>query len=160
MHTTSRIPAATDALLAALTTAVGATTNVIDGPPLSWDNVTAAADAVTENRWLFVGATLDTDTSADGTQDFNAAGAVSRDELFTIYCTALVWDGDQTMKTRRDDAFGLVAACEQTIRTDPTLNAAVLYSRMAGVTSAAQRQTDRGTDCTVTFTVACRAYLD
>lgn len=158
--TTSRIPAATDALTAALTAAIGDTTNVVDGPPLDWDELSLAQDSVNEKAFLFVGAVPDSDLSATGTQDFNAAGAVSRDEQFMIYCTAFVWDGDQDVKTRRDDAFALIAQCEQAIRNDPTLAGAILYSRLAGVTGSFQRQTEDGSECTVTFAVACRAYLD
>jgi len=160
MSTTSRIPAAIDALVSKLTTAIGTTTNVVDGPPLSWDTVALAQDAVTESRFLFIGADPADDVSAQGVQDFNAAGAVSRDEQFEITCTAFVWGGDQVMKTRRDEAFAIVASVEQTIRSDPSLGAAVLYSRVSAINSLDQRQTEDGTDATVTFTVACRAYLD
>jgi hypothetical protein len=159
MSTTSRIPAAVDALITALNTAIGVTTNVVDGPPLAWDNIQLPAGAVVEERFLFVGARPDDENPIEGDQDFNAAGAVSRDETFTIWCTAFVWGGDQVMKTRRDDAFGIVAAVEQAIRTDPSLAGAVLYSRMSGVQSAIGRQTEDGTDMTVVFAVACRAYL-
>lgn len=159
-HTTSRIPAATDALVAVLTSAIGTTTNVVDGPPLNWEGVTIAQGSVSESSFLFIGSIPDSDVSAEGTQDFNAAGAVSRDEQFTVYCTAFVWAGDLVVKTVRDAAFAIVAQVEQAIRADPTLNAAVLYSRMSGVTAVAQRQGEDGTDCTVTFTVAARAYLD
>ena len=159
-HITSRIPAATDALVGLLTSAVGSSTNVVDGPPLTWNGVELAQGSVSESSYLFVGATPDSDTSASGTQDFNAAGAVSRDELFDIDCTAFVWAGDQVMKAIRDAAFALVAQVEQAIRSDPSLGAAVLYSRMSGVTSMAQRQSEQGADVTVTFTVAARAYLE
>jgi hypothetical protein len=158
MATTSRIPAATDALVTTLTTAIGTVTNVVDGPPLAWDFL-STSDSVSENRYLFIGATPDSDTSFEADQDFNAAGAVSRDEHFTVYCTAYVWAGDNTMKTRRDDAFGIVASVETAIRADPSLGNAVLYSRMSGITSASQSQSEQGSEVTVTFTVACRAYL-
>lgn len=160
MHATSRIPAAIDALVAVLGSAIGTTVNVVDGPPLDWQDIQLATDAVSEHSYLFIGADPDTATSADGTQDFNAAGAVSRDEVFTIYNTALVWAGDLNIKQRRDDAFALVAAVEEAIRADPSLGDAVLYSRMSGVTAATQSLNDRGSTCVVTFTVAARAYLD
>lgn len=160
MSTTSRIPAAIDALVSTLTTSIGTTTNVVDGPPLSWDAIELPTDSITETRYLFVGADPNDDISAEGTQDFNAAGAVSRDEHFDVRCTAYTWGGDQVMKTRRDDAFGIVASVEQTIRSDPSLGAAVLYSRVSDISPLAQRQTEDGTDATLTFTVSCRAYLD
>jgi hypothetical protein len=159
MSTTSRIPAACDALIALVTASIGSSTNVVDGPPLAWDNIQLPTGAVGEDRFLFVGARPDDENPIEGDQDFNAAGAVSRDETFTVWCTAFVWGGDQVMKTRRDDAFGIVAAVEQAIRTDPSLAGAVLYSRMSGVQSAIGRQTEDGTDMTVVFAVACRSYL-
>jgi hypothetical protein len=160
MDTTSRIPATIDALLAVVGPAAGEDVNVVDGPPLSWDATELAQDAVSETSYLFVGAIPDSDVAADGTQDFNAAGAVSRDERFTINCTAFVWSGDQTIKTVRDAAFGLVAVVEQAIRDDPSLGGAVLYSRMSGVIGAAQTQDEQGCNCTVMFTVDARAYLE
>lgn len=159
MATTSRIPAAIDALVSLLTAAIGTTTNVVDGPPLAWDAISSAAFAVAEDRWLFIGATPDGDDGAEGAQDFNAAGAVSRDETFLIHCTAYVFGGDQVVKTRRDDAFGIVAAVEQAIRVDPSLGQTVLYSRVAAVTNYRPAQTEDGSDATVIFAVACRAYL-
>jgi hypothetical protein len=158
-HTTSRIPAATDALIAAVTPALG-TTNVVDGPPITWDGITLASNAVSETRFLFVGARPDEDVAVDGTQDFNAAGAVSHDERFNIYCTAYVWSGEIKAKPLRDDTFAIAAAVDQAIRADPTLADAVLYSRFAGVLSYAPRQTEGGADATVVFAVACRAYLE
>lgn len=158
MATTSRIPAAIDALVVTLTAAVGATTNVVDGPPLSWDAVEAPGDAVSETSWLFVGASPDGDEGATSTQEFNAAGAVSRDEMIEIHCTAYVWGGDQVIKTRRDDAAALVAQVEQAIRADSSLGAAVLYSKKSG-DSYRPSQNENGSDCTWMFTVTCRAYL-
>lgn len=159
-HVTSRIPAATDALVSILAAAIGSTVNVVDGPPLSWEDLSLAQDAVTQEAFLFIGAVPDVDTAMGGTQDFNDAGAVSRDERFTIHCTAYTLTGAQVVKTVRDSTFSLVASVEQAIRNDPSLSEAVLYSRLAGITAVAQRQTEQGADCTVTFTVACRAYLD
>lgn len=159
MAATSRIPAAIDALVALLAAAVGATTNVLDGPPLAWDAISTAAGSVSEDRWLFVGASPDGDDAAEGSQEFNAAGAVSRDEQLLIRCAVYVSGGDQVAKTRRDDAFALVAAVEAAVRADPSLSGAVLYARVAGVDSYRPRQTEDGSDCLVTFAVAARAYL-
>lgn len=156
---TSRIPAAIDALVTALSAAIGSTTNVVDGPPLAWDAVGAPGDAVSDSSWLFVGASPDGDEGAAGDQDFNAAGAVSRDETFVIFCTAYTFGGDLIVKTRRDDAFALVGQVEQVCRSDPSLGGAVLYSRMSGVTSYRPTQGEYGSDCTVVCTIAARAYL-
>ncbi len=160
MSTTSRIPAATDALVTAAAAAVGATTTVVDGPPLSWGPLQVAQPAVSETSYLFIGAHPDDDTSITGEQDFNAAGAVSRDEQVTIFCTIYVFSGDQVMKVTRDAGFAVLGQVEQFIRSDPSLGGAVLYSRMGAVQSVDQRQTEDGTDVTVVFTIAARAYLN
>jgi hypothetical protein len=158
--TTSRIPAALDALKAACDAAVGATVTVVLGPPLSWDHVQVAGSAVSESQFLFVGASPGSDASATGQQDFNAAGAVSRDERFDINLTAYCWSGDADVKARRDEAFTLLAAVENALRSDPSLAGAVLYARVATVSDVAMRQVATGSDCLVEFQVSCRAYLD
>jgi hypothetical protein len=156
---TSRIPAALDALRAAAVAALP-TVTVVDGPPLDWDTVQVAVNAVSDRQFLFVGALVGVDVAVVGEQEFNAAGAVSRDERFTINCTAWCNAGESDVKARRDEAFAVVAAVEQFIRTDPSLGGAVLYARVAEVGRVGLRQTEQGADATVEFTVACRAYLD
>lgn len=162
IHVPSRIPAAIDALMAAVAgpSAFTQATNVIDGPPASWDNVALVEPAVSETHYLFVGSRPDEDFAVEGPHDFNAAGAVSMDERFTITCTAVVLSGDLKIKPLRDDAFGIVAVVDQACRADPSLGQAVLYSRMSGVTGYAPEQYEGGAAVTVVFTVDCRAYLE
>jgi hypothetical protein len=155
----TQIPAAIDALVTKLTIAIGTTTNVVDGPPLSWGPLALPASEVSENRYLFIGARPDDDDSADGENEFNAAGAVSLDERFTIYCTAFVWSGALNLKANRDDCAGIVTTVRSKIAEDPTLAGAVLYARVAAITGLAQRQDEQGSDVTIVFPVACRAYL-
>lgn len=162
-HVPSRIPAAIDALIAAVAgpSAFTEPTNVVDGPPASWDAVSLAdEDAVSETRYLFIGAAPDDDDGADGPHDFNAAGAVSMDERFTLHNTAVVFSGDTAIKTLRDAAFGIIAALDLAIRNDPSLGQAVLYSRMSGVSAYRPEQYEGGAAVTVVFTVDCRAYLE
>jgi hypothetical protein len=155
----TQIPAAIDALVAKLTTAIGTGTNIVDGPPLSWGPLELPDAEVSENRYLFIGARPDDDNSGDGENEFNAAGAVSLDERFVIWCTAFVWSGNGGLKANRDDCAGIVTSVRQAIAADPALNGAVLYSRVAAVTGLAQRQDDQGSDALIVFPVACRAYL-
>lgn len=161
--TTSRVPAAIDALVSTLRASLGSGATVVDGPPLDWDDLTLpeSQTAAYTNRlkYLFVGAGPDSDTAASGGQDFNAAGAVSRDETFAIECVVYVRSGNDDIKARRDEAFTLLAAAETALRTDPSLGGAVLYSRVAALSDVLQRQTRQGSDCVISFTVACRAYL-
>lgn len=159
MSTSSRIPAALDGLRAAVTAALGATVTVVDGPPLEWAPLKLPTDAVSERQVLLVGAMPGDDSAAEAVQDFSAAGNVARDELAVIHCTAWSGAGDQDIKGRRDEAFAIVAAVEQAVRTDPTLGGAVLYAGPVTVTRTGLRQGQRGPDCVVEFDVQVRSYL-
>lgn len=160
MANTSRIPAAIDGLLTLAQASAGlAGVQIVDGPPLSWAPVMLAVDSASECRFLFIGAVPGEDTSAEGDQDFNAAGAISYDEHFRVLCTALSWTGDQVAKAVRDDAAAIVGAVQQAIRTDPTLGGAVLYSRISNIDRLEQQQANNGVQCVAVFTITARAYL-
>ena len=157
--TTSRIGVATDALVT-LSRAALAGVDVVDGPPLSWSAITLATPQIGDGfRFLFIGAAPGSDTFVEGVQDFNAAGAVSRDERFDVICTALGWSGDSVAKTARDRSLGLMAAVETLIKADPSLGGAVLYSRVSTVDRGDVQQNDKGVSVPIVFRVACRAYL-
>lgn len=158
MSTTSRIPTTIDALVTFAQTSLPAIT-VQDGPPLDWGNIKLPSGSANESQMLFIGADPDDDIGAVGQQDFNAAGAVSRDERFLITCTAWAWAGSVDIKGRRDEAFAIVAAVEQLIRSNVSLGGAVLYSRMAGVSRYSPRQQSTGAAVVVVFAVEARAYL-
>ncbi|MGW9437935.1 hypothetical protein [Streptomyces sp. NPDC055607] len=156
MATTSRVPAAVDALLAILGAAPGLDgVLVLDGPP--WTNLTG-----TER--IYVGWQPSEAPAVSLTQDFSAAGARTRDEEFTIHCYAEAWSGSTDMQPRRARAFELVAVVEQALRaTDtapeaPTLNGTVLW---AHITSGdlAQDQTTEGARAGIPFAVSCRARI-
>lgn len=161
MAEVSRIVPAIEALVAALQDRPAlSTVDVVDGPPLSWDAVELADSELGDGtRYLFVGAQPDDDTAAEGTQDFNAAGAVSRDEVFAIVCSAIGFDGSGSVPTARGRAVALQNEVEQCIREDVTIDNTVLYSRLSTVDRLDQQQNDRGASVTIVFRVACRAYL-
>jgi len=159
MATTSRAGVAQDALVA-LATAQLPGVDVVDGPPLNWDQITLAVPQVGDGtRYLFVGAQPQSATWLTGQQDFNAAGAVSRDEHFEIICTALGFSGDGMAKTARDAALAVMAGMEQAIRLDPSLGQAVLYSRVSTVDRGDVTLNASGVNVPIIFRVACRAYL-
>ena len=160
MSDVSTIPAAIDGLLAAAAAAIGATVSVVDGPPLQWNPLKLPdPGGPSASKVLLVGATPNGDSSADGVEDFNAAGNVSRDERFSIHCTAWSGAAGGTAKNRRDDAFAVVAAVERALRTDGTLGGAVLYAGPVSVIRHQSRQTEGGPDCVVEFDVPVRSYL-
>jgi hypothetical protein len=153
---TSRVPAAIDALVSILGAAPGLDgVSVIDGPP-----TVDQADA----DYLYVGWQPEGETAAELTQDFNAAGARTRDEEFTIRCTIDCWTGDSDVATVRARAFELLGVVEDTIRASgaqpaaPTLGGAVLWAHLTqGLLQ--QANTDQGVRARLWFSVSCRARI-
>lgn len=152
---TSRVPAAVDALLAILRAAPAlAEVDVIDGP---------GAVNYTQLRRLYVGWQPSGESAVQLTQDFNSAGARTRDEAFTITCYAEARAGDKDMKARRDEVFALVGEVETALRatgaapTAPTLNGTVLWAHLtAGDLVQAQAE---GSIAGLAFTVTCQARI-
>jgi hypothetical protein len=152
---TSRVPAAVGALLAILRAAPAlADVRIVDGP----ESVN-----LTERHRIYVGWQPNAESAVDLVQDFNAAGARTRDEDFTIACYAESRTGDKDMAARRDRVFEIVAAVETALRaTDaapeaPTLNGTVLWSHLtAGDLTQEQNQ---GAIAGLNFTVTCRARI-
>jgi hypothetical protein len=153
---TSAIPAAIDALLEIVGAAPDlAGVQVIDGPPVG---------DMSEQDYLSIGWQPDSEEAVQMVQDFNAAGARTRDEDFTILCWLDTWTGDSDVKARRDRAFALLAVIEDAIRasgaspTAPTLNGTVLWAHLTGALLK-QANTDQGTRAGIAFTVTCRARI-
>ncbi|MFD9192992.1 hypothetical protein ACFWCA_32860 [Streptomyces phaeochromogenes] len=150
---TSRVPAAVDALLAILRSAAGSDVTVIDGPPVG--NV--LGDQV------YVGWQPDEDGAVTLQQDFNSAGARTRDENFAIQCYAESRTGDREMQPRRARVFELLATVEEALRateaapTAPTLNGTVLWAHLT-IGNLRQLQAD-GVLAGVSFTISCRARI-
>lgn len=137
--------------------------DVIDGPPFEWEPLRVVEQRGDGRRYLFVGAVPDSDDgdAAKGKQEFGGTGgaARSRDERFTVSCTAVVLDGGEDVPAVRAELFDMLAVVERVLLFDPTLDDAVLYSEFAGVDSLNQFFTDRGLTERATFDIACRAYL-
>lgn len=153
---TSAVPGAITQLLAILGAAAGLSgVEVIDGPPVGDMSAT---------EFVAVGWQPDGEESVQILQDFNAAGARTRDEDFAILCWLDTWTGDSDVSARRVRAFELLAAVETAIRasgsspTAPTLNGSVLWAHL---TNAALKQanTDQGVRAGIAFTITCRARL-
>jgi len=153
--TTSRVPAAVDALLVILRAAVAlADVRIEDGPP---------SVNLSDRDRIHVGWHPNADAAVALTQDFNAAGARTRDEAFEIACYAESRSGSTDMAARRTRVFELVAAVETALRatdvapTAPTLNSTVLWSHLTAG-DLAQWQSD-GANAGLAFTVNCRARI-
>lgn len=152
---TSRVPAAIDALLAILRARPAlAEVDVVDGP---------AAVNLTNRRRIHIGWSPGADQAVELQQQFNAAGARTRDEMFSISCYAESRGGDKDMAPRRSDAFTLVGEVEQALRaTDaepeaPTLNGTVLWAELT--TGNVLQSASEGAIVGVEFAVSCRARI-
>jgi len=152
---TSRVPAAVDALLAILRAAPGlADVTVVDGPPVV---------DLTALKHVFVGWQPTAQAAVSLTQDFNSAGARTRDEALAIACYAEARAGDTDMQARRTEVFALVGEVETALRatntapTAPTLNGAVLWAHLtAGDLTQVQAE---GSLAGLAFTVTCQARI-
>ncbi|MEH0423122.1 hypothetical protein [Streptomyces sp. B21-083] len=152
---TSRVPAAVAALLVILRAAPAlAGVRIIDGPEPT---------NLTVKDMIFVGWSPGAEAAVGLTQNFNAAGARTRDEDFQISCYAESRSGDKDMSLRRTRVFELVAVVEEALRatdaapTAPTLNGTVLWAHLtAGNLQQAQSE---GTVAGLAFTVSCRARI-
>jgi hypothetical protein len=154
MATTSRVPDAIDALVDIVTGLGLEDVRVVDGP----DAVNA-----TERHRIHIGWSPAGEAAVTLQQQWNAAGARTRDEQFTIACYAESRGGDKDMKSRRRRVFEMVAAVEQAIRgrdaapEAPSLNGAVLWCELAAG-DLVQAQAE-GAIAGLAFTVACRARI-
>lgn len=125
---TSRVPAAVDALLTILRARPAlADVAIVDGPsPVN----------LSQLRRLYVGWAPGADAAVALQQQFNGAGARTRDEVFEISGYAEARAGDRNMKARRDEVFALVGEIEQALRATneapeaPTLNGTVLWAHL------------------------------
>lgn len=155
---TSAVPGAIDALLTRWRALPGLEgVQILDGPPTG-----DQSDA----EYISVGwqGTESGDLAVEGQQEFNSAGARTRDETFRIGCWIDTWNGDKDVGARRRRAYELYAVLENSLRATsaapdaPTLDGAVLWSEL---TTSALRQasTDQGVRAALAFTVACHARI-
>jgi hypothetical protein len=153
---TSAVPGAIAALLTILRASDQLEdVTVIDGPPTD--------DVATEDL-LVVGWSPQGEAAAELVQNFNAAGARTRDEDFNLTCHIDCWSGDSDFPAVRARVFEIFAVVEQELRatssnpTAPNLNGAVLWAHLTrGVLQ--QSTNDQGIRVGLAFTVSCHARL-
>lgn len=153
--TTSRVPAAIDALLTLCRASAGlAGVEVVDGPPV--------VNLSNPDR-LHIGWKPGEDLAVSLSQDFAGAGARRRDEQFQIQGYAETRSGEIDMQARRARVFEILAAVEDVLRatdanpTAPTLNGAVQFADL--VTGDLRQYQTEGSAAGVEFVIACRARL-
>jgi hypothetical protein len=152
---TSRVPAAIEQLLVILRARPALNdVAIVDGP---------ASVNASELRRIHVGWAPGADSAVALQQQFNGAGARTRDEAFDISCYAEARAGDKDMKARRDEVFALVGEVEQALRASneapeaPTLNGTVLWAHLT--TGDLQQLQAEGSLAGLTFTVTCQARI-
>lgn len=154
---TSRVPAAVGALLDILRAAPSlAEVHIEDGP---------TAVNLTDPDRIYVGWQPNADAAVALQQDFNSAGARTRDESFTIACHIESRSGDTDMAARRVRAFEIVAVVEEALRatnaapTAPTLSGTVLWAHLTAG-DLYQQQSANGAVAGLDFQVSCFARLN
>jgi len=152
---TSRVPAAVDALLAILRAASGlADVRIVDGPE---------AVNLTDLQRIHVGWQPTGDSAVSLEQEFNAAGARTRNEAFSISCYAESRAGDRDMQARRTEVFALVGEVETALRASdaapmaPTLSGTVLWAHLT--TGDLTQVQAEGSLAGLAFTVTCQARI-
>ncbi|MFI0528544.1 hypothetical protein ACH3XX_00670 [Streptomyces scabiei] len=155
---TSALPAAITQLLAILradATLIADGVEVLDGPPVSDQSGKA---------YVSIGWQPDAEESGQFVQNFNAAGARTRDEDLLIHGYLFTWSGDTDTAALRARLFALLAVVENVLRatngapTRPTLNGAVLWAHIVRG-QLQQAQTEQGARAGLAFTIAARARL-
>lgn len=153
---TSRVPDAVDALLAILRASPALSGVLVQDGPVTVN--------LSDPRRIYVGWQPSADTAVALTQDFNSAGARTRDEAFEISCYAESRSGETDMAAQRRDVFTLVATVETALRATndapaaPTLNGTVLWSHLTAG-DLTQLQSSDGALAGLGFTVTCRARI-
>lgn len=163
---TSALPRAIDALveilsgssgLQELTGPDGRTVKIIDGPPTK----DIALDDFLSVGWS---GSDDQSDAGESLQNFNSAGARTRDEDLAIAGVIDIWSGDSTFSAVRTRAFDVLALVETELRATntapeaPTLNGAVLWAHLTR-TQLRQYFTDQGARVALGFTVTCHARI-
>jgi hypothetical protein len=151
---TSRAPAAIDALAALFAAAPGLSgVEVVDGPTVTGDPLHEA---------LFVGYDGDPDGAGEAVtfeQTWAGLGAKAKDETFAITCAVVAWGGDTAVREIRLRAFALLAEVENILRADPSvgLPPPTVVAMASGSLVQAQRQS--GMECRIPFQIAVQTRI-
>jgi hypothetical protein len=139
----SPLPGALDALLQALTLALPADVQLIDGPPIKTEypdmvmvgfNGQPGAEAITVTR-----------SQADYARR-------SDRETYDISCLASSWRGDTGLKFVRDRVFDLISIVSAELKRDRTIGGTVTRAHLT-VAGVAPVQASTGASCTVRFVI-------
>jgi hypothetical protein len=122
-----------------------------DGPAIGQDS---------PKRVVIIGDDGDpeSDVESEFTQEWANMSRTRKRETGEIPCCVIAWEGGTDMKSQRDRAFVLLAACELALLADPTLGDESLWIE---ITSGSARpvQNERGAATVVPFTISYSTTL-
>ena len=152
--TNSSVPATIRAIIAALAANLPSTVPIYAGQ--------GATDTI-EQSYVLVGVQDADDTgysmAVTGSQVWAQLGGLRRDEVFTVHCVAVSWNGNEGTLAAMDGAYALMAGIETALTMDPTLNGSVLFS--LGISSMGMRwaQDNQGAIVHLPFDVECKSRI-
>jgi hypothetical protein len=143
---TSTVPVAIDRLVAMATLALPGT-DIIDGQPI-----------VTEGDFVAIAFTgIPGEEAVEATQTTEQMGARPDREIYDVTCLSSSWSGGGDPKAVRDQAYALVDAFANALKSDRTLGGLAMRARLSTV-ALAQEQTEMGALATVRFIVRVDAF--
>ena len=146
---TTRVPDAVDALLAAFTAALPGV-QVLDGP---------RTEALLDNDVAIVGISASEDVPTVEVALTQTGLGPRQNEEFYVSCELSTWHGAPDMRTPRVRCGEMLAAIDTQLRADRRLGGVVLLATLGPTLSWEQRSSDDGAGCAVQFTVRCQAAL-
>lgn len=149
----SSVPAVIDALVAALSAALGPE-NVNDGQ---------GASATDGTQYVFVGVddpdSDDYQNAASSSQGWAWLGHQRIDEEITVHCVAVGWNGNADQKAARDSVYAVMKVVADAIVNDPSLGGSALWTLGVVSHDLRQMQDDKGAIAHLHFDVTCKARL-
>lgn len=98
--------------------------------------------------------------AATAKQSWANANHTARDEVGTITCAALSWNGNGDQKAARDGAYAITDAIENYLRTNYSLGlSTLLWTGFGPDLDLTQLQGDSGALALVVFTIAFQARI-
>lgn len=148
-HTTTRVPAVIDALMARLTARLS-DTDVLDGPPRQQE---LQPDVV------IIGYPGQDGLSWDNTLERQPGLGNRLAETFEINCIVSSISGDEAMKPRRDRCLQLLAQISDALQEDRALGGVCDVVTLGPSAPGTQAQTPDGSVCEVLFAITGKALL-
>ena len=157
--TTSRIPALIDYLVATFTAA--STLGAASPPVLVFDGPVVTAAPAQLALYVGVDDVFTDQAPISATSEQARMGSTrGRQELAAIRCAAVAWAGTDDARTVRTQAFAILAAVEDLIRTNADKFGGLADQGSPGVSGIAlQQYSGDGTTAQVAFTITFISFI-